>query len=837
MSIRPQHRRYRPRFRREGLLAMLATLLALVIGASMASAYTPATGSWPNYPGDGKYRGITSSIDPWAGNYAVKPSGSSTFDIAYCMDPYGDGPSSGGQYSVITHRTALHRTLANGSTSAMTAAQVDQTSYILWRWGATSNASQAAAVDAATYTTEGYGNYNVMDSTSWGYKRAKAAGVLATAQAYVTDARKYAGPYHVSVSLSQASPTVGSSVTVTAHLLTAAGVAVPNLSGVVITFDGKSVTTTAGPAGNAVATFTVPAAGAWSAKATFGNVAPTWLAAASPAVASAQTMLFVGDSTTATGSASGSAVKATPKLVTTVPHATVTAPASITDTITVSNWLAGDKETATATLWGPYATKPTSTDCQAAQKVGSVTVAISANGTVTTPAINVTNQGYYTFTEHLGGDSNVNAVTTACGIAQETTLASASPPSMVTTASEQSGKVGDSVTDSIAVSDTGGATVPIDWTLLGPVAPDAGSCSGLDWSTAATAASGQVTANGDGTVVTSPFTLPSTGCYTYVENAEQTATTGPAATSPGDTAETILAAAGTPVFITHASTQNAAAGSSVHDSINVTGTGGATLAIDWSLLGPVAPIGGSCSSVSFTGAAVDASGTVTAAGDGTYNTGSTVLKTTGCYTYVETAAATPTTTTVTTTPGTPAETVLVNQHTPAFSTNANHQHVLVGAGLSDNIHVSGLLTGDKVPVKWTLYGPLAPNAKGTCTGLSWAKAPVDKTGVVTATTNGTIKTALTKVNRVGCYTFAETAAATTSTTAAGTKPGVSVETVLVTRPPVVTIPPIPTGGVGVISSGRGLGELWGATLGGLAGLMLAGLGLAASRRRKAGELA
>lgn len=535
-----------------------------------------------------------------------------------------------------------------------------------------------------------------------------------------------------------------------------------------------------------------------------------------------------------------------PSISTTTSNATISGATALTDQLTITgSWKPGDVENIAATLYGPYPAQPTAADCQPAQAIGTVHVSANGLGTYTTPSVTTpSTAGYYVWQEVLPGNgTDVKSVTTPCGIAQETTLLSPSAPTLATQVSEQNGAIGDLIHDTINVGNTNGHTIVVDWKLWGPMAPDAlGKCDTVDWSTAPVADSGSVTAAGDGTYTTTATKLAVAGCYTYSESAAATANTGATSTNPGDATETALIGKVSPEFVTQASTQNANAGDSVHDTITVSRSNGQDVVIDWQLLGPVAPINGSCTSVNWASAAILDSGTVTAHGDGDIDTPSTVLPKNGCYTYVESSAGGPNTNTVPPTPpGLPPETVLVLPHTPKFSTHVNKQHVLVGATLVDHIDVTGLVAGDVVAVKWYLYGPAAPKGS-TCAGIDWAKAKVFRSGTVIAHGNGSIVTPAVKVTTAGCYTYAEKADATSTTNAGGTLPGISVETSLVTKPPVPHIPPVPTGGVGggngadgagTVALGGGSDDVEYPFIGGMAGLALFGTALVVRRRKAA----
>jgi uncharacterized repeat protein (TIGR01451 family) len=123
--------------------------------------------------------------------------------------------------------------------------------------------------------------------------------------------------------------------------------------------------------------------------------------------------------------------------------------------------------------------------------------------------------------------------------------ASAPPvtPTLSTTASSTQVQPGGSISDSVLVGNTGGATGTLDWKLVGPLTPtSSGSCSGLDWSSAATVDSGTIAANGDGTYTT-PLSAPAgAGCYGYAEELTGTAFAGPVTSPTGTAGEIVLVA-------------------------------------------------------------------------------------------------------------------------------------------------------------------------------------------------------------------------------------------------------------------------------------------------------
>jgi hypothetical protein len=183
-------------------------------------------------------------------------------------------------------------------------------------------------------------------------------------------------------------------------------------------------------------------------------------------------------------------------------------------------------------------------------------------------------------------------------------------------------------------------------------------------------------------VTTPSSTLPAAGCYTYVETIPSTPTSQKSTTTPGDPSETIFVAPYTPTVTTTASAHSAQPGATVHDGIDVSGLHGADSTVDWTLLGPVAAVGGGCRTVSWAGAAHAGNGTVTVHDDGAYNTADVKLTTAGCYTFVEQLAATATTTAAHTDPGDPAETLLVQAPAGGGSSSSGGGSSSSGGGSS-----------------------------------------------------------------------------------------------------------------------------------------------------------
>jgi uncharacterized repeat protein (TIGR01451 family) len=107
-----------------------------------------------------------------------------------------------------------------------------------------------------------------------------------------------------------------------------------------------------------------------------------------------------------------------------------------------------------------------------------------------------------------------------------------------TTASSQSAKVGDTVSDTVQITGTGGAAVTLTWHLLGPVAAVNGSCTRLNWNGAAVLAHATINVSGDGSYKTPQSTFHADGCYTYTDALAATPTTAAVNLTAGDPNET-----------------------------------------------------------------------------------------------------------------------------------------------------------------------------------------------------------------------------------------------------------------------------------------------------------
>ncbi|MEO7016073.1 MAG: hypothetical protein ABI067_05965 [Leifsonia sp.] len=254
---------------------------------------------------------------------------------------------------------------------------------------------------------------------------------------------------------------------------------------------------------------------------------------------------------------------------------------------------------------------------------------------------------------------------------------------------------------------------------------------------------------------------------------------------PAEPPKVGIVASNTPTLSSQTSVAASHPNVDLSDAVTVSGTGGQAGTIAWSLVGPVAPVSGSCDTVTWTGAATLATGSTAVTGDSTVTTGPVTPTAAGCYSWTDSLSSTTPggfPSPVTAAAGASHETALVSLYQPTIVTTATttvsgHQttftdHVTVsgsGIGLGGGSPASSDLT-------WTLVGPVAA-VNGKCTSVNWAGATQQATGTISVSSDGTYATSGTQISAAGCYTFFESLAATTDSEAATTLPGDPAETV------------------------------------------------------------
>jgi hypothetical protein len=255
-------------------------------------------------------------------------------------------------------------------------------------------------------------------------------------------------------------------------------------------------------------------------------------------------------------------------------------------------------------------------------------------------------------------------------------------------------------------------------------------------------------------------------------------------TLPAEPPKVGIVAPTTPIVTTSTSDTDVPPHTAITDSVTVVGTGGNAGSLAWRLVGPIAPVGGSCASIDWTGAATVDSGTVAMAGDATVTTGPVVVDDAGCYSWGDaltpvTAGAFPTPTAIA--PGTTNEVTRLSLRTPTITTKAASASGGASLIVHDVITLGNTGLGitpaspTQATLTWALHGPSA-SISGSCARVAWASSPITAQGSLTVTEDGDIQTPDTTIQRAGCYSYSESLAATADSVAVSTDPGVAAET-------------------------------------------------------------
>ena len=322
-------------------------------------------------------------------------------------------------------------------------------------------------------------------------------------------------------------------------------------------------------------------------------------------------------------------------------------------------------------------------------------------------------------------------------------------PTISTQASASGGTVGSTMSDAITVTGLPASGGSVAWDVLGPVAAPNGSCADVSWTGAPLFTRG-ITSAKNGTSITLPTPkIQVAGCYAYSGGlSSETGAFAPVSAPPGPTEAEYFA----PTISTTAQSSGPAVGSTMSDAITVTGLPASGGSVAWDVLGPVAAPKGSCADVSWTGAPLFTHG-VTSAKDGTAVTLPTPkIQVAGCYAYAEVLSSPAGAFAPVSAPPGPTEAEYL---APTISTQASQSGTAAGSTLDDTASIGGLGPAQPATLKWVIYGPIAPNKSGTCSGLSWAKAPRFDAGQVPAK-DGLVKTGNSiPVATAGCYGYSE----------------------------------------------------------------------------------
>ena len=323
--------------------------------------------------------------------------------------------------------------------------------------------------------------------------------------------------------------------------------------------------------------------------------------------------------------------------------ADATNPASLGNTITVSGGPSGYTGTLTSVLLGPA--NPVSGSCTDADYSGThevkYTFPESGNGTYTTPKSPVTSPGCYGWVVGESGDLSLGVSPQIVGIPGDFTTVgqfrtltlSMSPNAQVAYASSaHPASLRNTVTVTGAPSGYSGTLTVV---LAGPVATAGGSCAGASFLDAPQVKYSFPEA-GNGTYATPAVSVTQPGCYAWVlgESGNTTYGVNPQLQAPSSGAVTVapfsdIHISETPNLASAYASSTAPAGLS--DTIQTTGApSGYSGTLTVELLGPVPPVEGGCSGVSFSGAGATRY-SFAESGNGAYTTPTSKVVPAGCY--------------------------------------------------------------------------------------------------------------------------------------------------------------------------------------------------------------
>ncbi len=628
--------------------------------------------------------------------------------------------------------------------------------YVLWNYGRSDTKATQAAVMLYTHGQMGDGAPGEVDPKALG------AGIAGLYSRIDAEATKLHGPYKISAEVPD-NLTVATRTTAKLRVLSATGAAVPNvaLSLKATGADGVPATVRTNGKGTASVALTPnDVAKGLTLDVEAAAVAsdlPSFYRPSLPAPRVNGQRLAAPASQRLNESVTRTVAKTAVKISTTATPATLLVGESSNDKVKIRGLAAGRATPITVNLFGPF--RATSDiRCEGTPAATSVLNAKGPGDLVTTPAV-LAKPGIYTYQLSAPGDDSYDAVTTICGVPAETIRVEVQPK-VRTVVTSPAIRPGSSISDKLTVEGLVGEPVTVNVNLYGPFASAAAiKCD------VAPVWTGTVAVPADGDYLTAPTVLTTPGYYVYRETIAAGGFVRAAETSCNDAAETAISI-GTPKVLTQVSAQQTTPGSSVTDSISVTGLGVVAATINVELWGPYP----TREAISCSGTP-GWTGTVAAAGDGTYTTAPVPLTTAGYYTYRETIAGSPANDAAATACSEATETTFAKA-TPKVTTLVSSDVVKPGDKLSDKIKVTGL---GKTPVTIDvqLFGPFATKAAIRCNVAPFW------TGQVAATGDGEVRSAEAPVTTAGFYTYRETIAGSPTVDEAATTCGETAETAVV----------------------------------------------------------
>ena len=742
-------------------LLLPAAVLALALAAGIARADTPPNSHDPciaagrdtcGTTGVGFYQTYRYGIR-WFGDYR----GAIANEVhTFCLDLGYWYPSAKYDYQESTPGP-----LSNRRGGAVSLERQRRMAYAIWTYGRTGNPDEQAAVMLYVHSLMGDARPGEVDPTAL---NAKVAGFFSKISA---DAARLHGPYRIVAQL-PGKLDVGQSGTATIRVLSASGVALPDIA---LTIDatgagGVPKTLTTDGSGLARLTLTATDAAGVHLDVSAAGLASTLPRIFHPTTAAAAPngqRLAVPASQTVTASAGSKVSKGQLRVSSIAVPASILVGETSRDQITVHGATAGWHGTIDASLFGPFRSvgaikcngKPVWT--------GSVTAPNA--GTFLTNPIAFDTPGWYVYREsvpddasHLGGKTNCTDPLERVEVETQ--------PKLASTVSSPTLNPGAKLSDTITVSDLSGETAFVEASLYGPFESQGQiSCSVPPiWT-------GTLDAKGDGDIKTDPFTLTVPGYYVYREHISAAGFVRSADNACGEASETAIVQA-SPKVGTQVSAQKTNPGAQITDKVLVTGLGGLSGTVQVELFGPFATSGG----IGCAGTPVW-TGSIDVKGDGVYTTDTIVLEHAGYYTFRESLAATPAYPAFVGKCRDSAETTLA-EATPSLTSTVESDVVRPGTSISDLVTVSGLgQTDARVSVQ--IFGPFGSRAAIRCTGK-----PFEQT-VITAHGDGDLHTPAVRVSKVGFYAYLERVLGSTTVSSATTDCPDTAETLLA-APQIIT---------------------------------------------------
>ncbi len=584
-------------------------------------------------------------------------------------------------------------------------------------------------------------------------------GVRARVDQIVAEANAYAGARSIPLAVASTSPTPGQTWQLTGVGIQAPGAWMPGraidlvVTGPVV-FEATGTSAITVTSTGAPQTLNLRSTGNGEFTVAASTTVPSNHVHSHPAESPGHQMITtrVGDEplTGSTG-AQLAVLEYRPSAVTNTSVVTVAEPgAEVHDVITITGARPSSTLTGRSTLYGPLAEKPTESaePPEGTPVVGTaeyeVTVDEAGSATVETSALTLPAPGYFVWQEEIDGEPDDEASPRNLGfrgrygVGTETSLV-APPPDVVTEVSRQEVMVGHTISDTVTVVGTvydhdglGPTSTMMTGRVHGPVPPVDGRCDDVDWSEApiahefgpitVTEAQKQLVGVGE-------FSPREGGCYSYGESLVATNSQGEEIYrvdhAAGRAKQTTVAR--TPEAVTQISSYVVAPGGSFHDTVDISGTAGATGTFEATLWGPVAPdpelgcwLGAErwAELIATNEAKEVNTQSVDFVGDGTVTTSEVTVTELGCYTWSEifTFDGAPGTD-LYSPPGLETETGLVAA--PAIATVAQASTTYLGGELSDVITVSG--TQD---LPGTITGEIltAAPVDGGCSEVDWSRA-------------------------------------------------------------------------------------------------------------------